>query len=182
MRELYFGFYKNLSYKHLIYISLAELISKKMGGFQDNQLEIQKNNYFTKNEKNILHKIYLHTNGKLFSSELENWYMEIKNELVEKGYLKKRLFFGYIFTGLFKKNVKIHIKNYFDPNIVAFINSCKIECLKPIINNIEEIKLPIGEKTDNHAWSYYYDDKAEMYDEAVRHRFGSFDYLWKRRG
>jgi hypothetical protein len=181
MRELFLGFYKNLSYKNLIYISLAELISMNAGSFQNNQLKIYKNNYFTKNEKNILNKVYLHTNGKLFPSELENWYKEIKNELMRKGYLKKYPFFGYIFTGLFKKDVKKH-KNYFNSNIVEFINSGRIECLKPIINNIEDIKVPICDKTDNHAWTYYYYDKTEMNNEVISHRAGVFNYLEKRKG
>jgi hypothetical protein len=182
MRELFFGYYKNLSYKNLIYISLAELISKNMGSFQDNRLKIEKKSCFPKSEINILHKVYLHTNGKLFPSELENWYKEIKSELTEKNYLKKYPFLGYTFTGLFKKNVKLHKKNYFDPNIVEFINSCNIECLKPIIKNIEEIKVPICDKADNQAWAYYYYDKTEMNKEALSHRQGQFDYLKKRNG
>jgi hypothetical protein len=182
MRELFLGIYKSLSYKNLIYISLAELVSKNMGVFQDNRFKIQKNINLTKNEKNILHKVYLHINGRLFPSDLENWYKEIRNELMKKNYLKNHPFFGYTFTGLFKNDIKIYKNNYFDSNIVKYINSCKIECLKPIINNIEEIKLPILEKKEGHAWSYFYYDKTEMYNEAVANRFGRFDYSEKRKG
>ncbi|GHV08453.1 hypothetical protein FACS189485_19950 [Spirochaetia bacterium] len=182
MRELFLGFYKNLSYKELIYISFVELISKNMGSFHNNKIEIQKNSHFAKNEIKILHKMHLYTNGKLFPSELEDWYKEIQNELIKKGYLKKYPFFGYIFTGLFKNDIKIYIKSYFDYNIVEFINSRKIECLKPIINNIEKIKVPICDEIDNHAWTYYYYDKTEMNNEAIAHKNGIFNYLGKRKG
>jgi hypothetical protein len=182
MRELFLGFFKNLSYKNLIYISLAELISKDMGAFQNNRIKIQRKNYLTKNEINILNKVYLHTNGKLFPSELENWYKEINNKLIEKNYIKNHPFFGCIFTDLFKKDIKIYTKNYFDPNIVKYINSCKIEYLKPIISNIDKIKLPIIEKNNDHAWTYFYYDKTEMYNEACANRFGRFDYSEKRKG
>jgi hypothetical protein len=179
MRELYFGFYKVLSYKDLIYISLAELISKNVGSLQKNQVKINEKHYFTKNEKKILNKIYGNTNRKLFPSELENWYKEIKDELIEKNYLKKYLFFGYKFTRLFKKDVKFQINNSFDPNIVKFINSGKIECLKQIIFNIEEIKIPVLHRTCDQAWTHFYYDKSEMYSEALSHRLGIFDYAEK---
>jgi hypothetical protein len=182
MRELYLGFYKILSYKDLIYISLAELISKNFGSLQNNQVKITRKHYFTKNEKKILLKIYGNINRKLFPSELENWYKEIKEELIEKNYLKKYPFFGYKFTRLFKKDVKFQINNSFNPNIVKFINSGKIECLKQIIYNIEEIRIPVFHKTHDQAWTYFYYDKAEMCSEALAHRLGSFDYSEKGKG
>ena len=91
MRELYIGFYKKLSYQNLIYISLAELISKEMGFFHGNKLKILRNNHYKKNEKKILNKVYLHNTGKLFQSELEQWFNEIKNVLIEQKYLHKHL-------------------------------------------------------------------------------------------
>jgi len=179
IRELYYGFYKNLSYKNLIYVSFAELIYKNFGGFQDNRIRIQRKHHFTKNEIKILHKIYLNTNGEIFPSELENWYKEIKNYLIEKNYIKKYPIFGYHFTKLFKRNIKIQINNHFDSHIVEFINSGKIECLKPIIYNIEEVKIPVCNQNLDRAWTYYYYDKTEMNNEAVAHRHGIFNYLEK---
>ena len=137
MRELYFGFYKNISYRDLIYVSLAELILRDMGYFEKGQLVIHKDNHLTKAEKHILHKVNLHIGSILFSSELKNWYKEIKKQFIEEKYIKKYPLIGYCFTRIFKKDIKYHIKHNFNPNIVKFIKSCKNEYLKPIIQNIE---------------------------------------------
>ena len=182
MRELYFGFYKNISYKDLLYVSLAELILRDIGCFKKGRLVIHNDHYFTKAEKHILHKVNLHSNGILFFSELENWYREIQNHFIENDYIRKYPLFGYCFTDSYKKDIKYHINHYFDYNIVKFINSCKIEYLKPVINNIEEVLIPIGNKLNNHAWTYYYYDKTEMTNEVLSHRRGIFDYMEKRKG
>ena len=56
-----------------------------------------------------------------------------------------------------------------------------MEYLKPIINNIDEIAIPLRKK-QNHAWTYYYYDKTEMTDEVLSHRMGQFNYVEKRKG
>jgi hypothetical protein len=142
LRELYYGLFKKLPYRHLIYISLAELIINEIGNFQGNIINIKKKDVLKKTEKKILEKIYLHDYGKLFPSDLENWFEEIKYELLKNNYLKKHFIFGYKYTSHFKKNVKLCIGNDFNSNIIKFINTRDIRCLKPIIINIENIKIP----------------------------------------
>ena len=182
MRELYFGFYKNISYRNLIYVSLAELILRDIGRFEEGRLLIHKNNYLTKAEEHILCKVNFHSNGILFSSELEDWYKEIMKQFIEKDYIKKYPLIGCCFTEIFRKSIKYQIEHDFDPNIVKFIKSCKTEHLKPIIENVEEVLLPVKNEQNNRAWTYFYYDKYEMTSEALSHRFGSFDYLEKRKG
>jgi hypothetical protein len=181
MRVLFLGVYKNLSYRNLIYISLVELIAKDMAYFKNGKLVIKNKQYLTKTEGHILHKVKLNTQGKVFVYELENWYSEIKNELIELNYIKKYPILGYFFTRLFKKNIKISIKQELNPNIIEFINSGKIVFLKSIINDIEEVKIPICDKKSQ-AWTHYYYDTYEMNMEARGHRHGIFNYVQKRKG
>jgi hypothetical protein len=158
MRELYLGLYKKLPYKYLIYISLAEYILKEKEYFHGNRLNFRKNKFIEKNERKILEKIYLHDKGKLFPSELENWMGKIKNEFIKNNYVKKYFLLGYKYTNYFKHNLKMCIKNDFNCNIIQFIESCEIKCLKPIINNIEDVNIPEADKNFKSAYMFMMDN------------------------
>ena len=174
MRELYLGFYKELSYKHLIYISLAELIFKQFANFQNNKLIIQKNNYIRKYEKKILSKIYLNDTGKIFKSDLENWYVDIKNELIKNNYLELKQSKKYIFTKYFKNKIKQCIKSDFNANIIDFINSGKLASLKPLINNIDQINIPtIFENIKNYSLKDFYTNEFIEIYKTSSPRYGS---------
>jgi hypothetical protein len=150
MRELYFGLYRKLPYKYLIYIILAEYIYKGEGWFQGNKLNIKKNILIKKSERKILEKINLSNKCKLFPSDLENWLGEIKNEFINNNYLREYFILGYKYTNYFRHNLKMCIKNEFNYDIIEFIKSQEIKYLKPIISNIEDINIPeIGKDFKN---------------------------------
>jgi hypothetical protein len=179
MRELYLGFYKKLHYTNLIYISLAELISKGLGHFNDNKLYIKKNNIILKKEIKILNKIKLHDTGKLFHSELEDWYFEIQNELIKNNYIIKYPFFGYKFTKCFKKMIKKCEYDTFNSNIIKYINSQNVSCLIPIISNIERINIPLVDVNFKKAWNFYVTDMIERNNRSMNIRGNSSDRIKK---
>jgi hypothetical protein len=153
-----------------------------MGNFTGNKLIIQRENHLQKYERRILNKVYIYTTGKLFQSELENWFEEIKIELIKKKYMKKYLIFGYRFTKLFKNDIKLFMKNGFDLDIIEFIHSQKLECLKPIINNIENINIPELDKDfRNLSYTNFCKDFIEQNNKNMSIR-GNTLYLKKFKG
>jgi hypothetical protein len=179
MRELYYGFYKELSYKDLIYISIAEVILMGIGIFNDNKLHVKNTGFLKKSELKILDKVYLNNNGQLFQSELENWFGDIRDDLIKESYLQKCFFNNYKYTKIFKTKIKQCINNKFNSTIIKFILSKNIELLKPIINNIENIKIPniIINTKKNTLIDYYNNEFIEIYKSSGRYGSNGRTYL-----
>ena len=173
MREIYYGFYKELSYQHLLLISLSELLIKNIAYFQNDILHFKRNSLINKIEKKIIGKICITNRKSIYLSDLRKWYIEIRQELIEKNYLELNIFKKYKFTKYFKERIKHSITYDFNRDILQFIKCGKINMLKPIFHDINNLKIPkiITDYKNISLIDYYNNEFINIYKTSSR--FGS---------
>lgn len=162
MREIYYAIYKNVDYKTMVMVSIAEAIVSGSAKFANCNLKLGNQIGLNSFERQILNKICLNKISRFHISDYRKWIDFLIKECVRKKYIHKVILLGVKPTKYFKTQLEKK-KNKFNLYIVKYIDSQDITYLQQIDKSLKNILLPDFKKTIKDR-----DIMAEMMAEASR--------------
>ena len=150
-----------------------------MTEFINNKFKILNAKLISKYEKEILNKIYINKASDFHISDYHKWINELINDCYRNKFLKFGLF-KIKNTKKFSNEIKLQCDQYFNKNIINFIDSDDVSFLIPIFKNIKKIKLSnyVAKVPVKRSIYPFNKDNQDVLDEAVGNRYGSYRH-WK---